>query len=354
MRLRLIAGRGGKGAASFEVGKRGELKGRPDGGNGGRGGDVYVVADAMHADFGHLGGFPKKAENGSSGRRGHCTGAIGTNLVLPVPIGTTLACRRIVGDSCVAETTHDLMDGGQRILVAKGGAGGRGNYSINRNNGDFEPGFEGDVVECSFSLKLMADIGLVGLPNAGKSSFLACISAARPKIAYYPFTTLNPSLGTIERPLPCGSLEERSDSLICEEKKHWVIADIPGLIEGAHRNVGLGHDFLKHIEKSNVLGYVIDITAKDPFQDLLILRNELLMHDYAAFVKKPFFILANKMDVKDLFEKNIKIFREKLSNHPELREITVVSISAKNHTNIEAAAKFINDLLLSVYSSSRK
>jgi len=280
------AGHGGRGCLAF----RRELRvprGGPSGGDGGHGGSVYVVASPhtntlityrFHPEF--------TADRGRHGEGSNCTGANGDDMELAVPIGT-LVYEKTDDPGQPMRLLADLNAEGQRVLVAKGGRGGLGNArfasSTNRAPRKVQPGESGEIKDLRLELKLLADVGLVGFPNAGKSTLIARISAARPKIADYPFTTLTPNLGVV------GLSDDRS----------FVVADVPGLIEGAHRGHGLGHQFLRHLERTKVLVHLVDVsgaTGRDPVEDLDTVRKELELFQ-PELAAKPQLVAANKMDV---------------------------------------------------------
>src|SRR5436309_2518555 len=238
--IHLEAGHGGRGCLAFRREKF-VPRGGPSGGDGGHGGSVYLVASPhintlinfrFHPEF--------EAPRGEHGMGSNCTGHGGADLVLEVPIGTLVSERTADGNPPY-RLLSDLAEEGQRVLVAKGGRGGMGNArfatSTNRAPRKVQPGEPGEIKDLRLELKLLADVGLVGFPNAGKSTLIARISAARPKIADYPFTTLTPNLGVVR----------------ISEDRSFVVADVPGLIEGAHRGLGLGHQFLRHLERTKVL-----------------------------------------------------------------------------------------------------
>lgn len=275
------AGDGGDGCMSFRREKF-VPKGGPDGGDGGNGGDVILVADVTLDNLVDLYYRPhQKAERGVHGKGKDMHGRRGETLRVKVPCGT------VVYEWGTNELLGELLEDGEEMLVAKGGKGGLGNphfatstYQAPRERTLGEPGEE---IVLRLDLKTMADVGLVGYPNAGKSTFLSQISGAHPKVAPYPFTTLHPIIGTV----------------IFEDYRKIRVADIPGLIDGAHDGVGLGHDFLRHIERTNYLLYVLDMGGTDgrnPTEDFEHLREEL--HLYKDELKDaPFMVLANKMDV---------------------------------------------------------
>lgn len=276
-RVRVRAGRGGDGGLSFRREKH-VPRGGPDGGDGGRGGDVVLLADP---DLRDLSGFRSRqevrAERGENGRGSGKHGADGDSVTLRVPVGTQV----IDADGLIVA---DLAHTGARAVVAEGGAGGRGNRrfaSATRQVPRFaETGLPGDDVELVLHLKLLADAALVGLPNAGKSSLLSRISNARPKVADYPFTTLEPVLGTVEAP----------------DGRQLVVADVPGLIEGAAEGAGLGHEFLAHLERARMLVHVIDAAADDLAGHYATIRGELASYG-AGLDELPEVIVLNKLDL---------------------------------------------------------
>ena len=269
--IRVAGGDGGSGCVSFRREKF-RPKGGPDGGDGGSGGSVYLVADRnlrTLLDFRYRPQFV--AERGQHGTGSDMTGASGADLEVRVPAGT------LVLDAASGDRIADLVVPGQTALIARGGRGGRGNTrfksSTNRQPRRADPGGEGETREIRLTLKLLADIGLVGLPNAGKSTLLAAVSEARPKIAEYPFTTLEPNLGVVR----------------IGEGESFVMADLPGLIEGAHEGRGLGHRFLRHIERTRVLAMLVEITSGDSERDARLLLDELARYSEALLVKPRVF-----------------------------------------------------------------
>lgn len=302
------AGDGGAGCVSFRREKY-VPRGGPDGGDGGDGGDVILIADPqIHTlyDFYHQVHF--YAENGKPGMGKRMKGKDGEDLLLRVPLGT------VVRDGETGEILGDLIRPGQTLIVAKGGKGGRGNAHFatpTRQAPKFaEKGQPGEERWLILELKLIADVGLVGLPNVGKSTLLSKITSAKPKIADYPFTTLQPNLGVV----------------FLNEGETFVVADIPGLIEGAHKGLGLGHEFLRHIERTRVLLYVLDITREDALnQDFINLQRELYLYN-PILLKKDFLIAFNKVDLLKREEREEKIQRLKSLFNPELRNrIYVIS-----------------------------
>ena len=291
VKIRVKAGDGGHGCVSFRREKF-VPKGGPDGGDGGDGGDVILVADPqIHTlyDFYYKAEF--KAENGKPGMGKKMKGKDGEDLILKVPVGT------IVKDAETGEIIADLVKPGQRVILAKGGKGGKGNARFTTPTRQAPriatPGTPGEEKTLILELKLIADVGLVGLPNAGKSTFLSRVSAAKPKIADYPFTTLHPNLGVVK----------------LFDEKTFIIADIPGLIEGAHKGIGLGHDFLKHIERTRVLLYLLDASkGEEVLKDFEILKKELELFN-PELLKKDYLIALNKIDLIPDYEERQKLVK---------------------------------------------
>jgi GTP-binding protein len=280
--LKVQAGHGGRGSTSFRREKFVPLGG-PDGGDGGHGGSVYLrAAPGINtlADFRIERTY--KAEVGEYGSGNDCTGRGGSDLYIPVPIGT------VVRDLETQEALGDLTREGQELLVARGGKGGWGNArfksSTNRSPRQFGPGLPGEKRSLELELKLIADVGLLGLPNAGKSTLIRAVSAARPKVAGYPFTTLHPNLGVVS----------------VGEHRSFVMADIPGLIEGASDGAGLGHRFLRHLQRTRLLLHLVDMAPPDPeadpVKDARAIVLELKKFD-PALAKKPRWLVLNKRDL---------------------------------------------------------
>ena len=285
--IQVTSGDGGKGCLSFRREKY-IPRGGPDGGNGGRGGSVYIVATPRKntlVDFRYHPEFEARA--GQNGQGANRTGHTADDLEIEVPIGTLVFAKDPESGDFVQ--IADLAEEGQRILVAKGGDGGRGNAefvsSTNRAPRRTEPGWPGEQRALRLHLKLLADLGLVGFPNAGKSTLIARISAARPKIADYPFTTLTPNLGVVT----------------LRDDRSFVVADVPGLIEGAHEGPGLGPQFLKHLERTKVLIHLVDVSGasgREPVDDFNTVQDELRLFD-AKLAAKPQIVAANKLDALD-------------------------------------------------------
>ncbi len=313
------AGKGGRGCVSFRREKF-VPKGGPDGGDGGRGGDVILRADRHVDNLTNLFYEPiVRAKNGVHGKGKKMTGSTGADKVVKVPVGTVVyaadgaerstfnaqrstssAEQLASGNRQLAIPIVDLTRDGQEFVLCRGGVGGKGNVhfksSRNRAPRQYTEGEEGEQGYFLLELRTIADAGLVGYPNAGKSTLLRKISAARPKVAAYPFTTLHPIVGVIEFP----------------GYRRATIADIPGLIEGAHRGLGLGHEFLRHITRCRVLVFVIDVAGsegRNPVEDLQNLRREIDLYD-PALSSRPWLIVANKMDLPDA-KKNLKAVQER-------------------------------------------
>lgn len=299
------AGDGGDGVVSFRREKY-VPEGGPDGGDGGRGGNVILVVDEglrTLVDFKYKRHY--KAERGQHGRGKNMHGRAGEDLILRVPPGT------VVKDAETGEVLADLTEPGAQVVVAQGGRGGRGNarFLSNKNKAPrlAEKGEPGEERWLLLELKVLADVGLLGFPNAGKSTLISRISAARPKIADYPFTTLTPNLGVVN----------------LGEGKSFVVADIPGLIEGAHRGAGLGHDFLRHLERTRVLVHLVDLASweHEPIEAYRIINRELELYS-PELSQKPQIVAANKIDLPEA--------RERLDGFIQALgpEVTVVPISA--------------------------
>ncbi len=301
------AGRGGNGCCSFHREKF-VPRGGPDGGDGGDGGDVILEAVSGEQSLAALTyNRHYQAPDGPGGRGANMHGRKASDIILKVPVGT------VVRDRDTGEVLADLDACGIRVTVAKGGRGGRGNprfaTSTNRVPHEWEPGAPGEERNLELELKTIADVGLVGYPNAGKSTLLSAVSQARPKIAPYPFTTLHPMVGVIEYP----------------DYARITVADIPGLIDGAHDNVGLGHSFLRHIERTVVLAYVLDMAGTDnrlPWDDLEHLRSELELY-MPGLSRRATVIAANKMDCPEA-EANLAELKKRLVSET----VNIVPVSA--------------------------
>jgi len=313
--IHVTAGHGGRGAMSFRREKF-IPRGGPNGGNGGPGGSVYLVALAnLNTLLNYR--FQKSfaAGNGAPGEGSNRTGKTGADIELFVPIGTIVYEKQNEEFVKVA----DLAEEGMRVQIARGGLGGHGNAeyatSTNRAPRKTQPGLPGEEKDLRLHLKLLADVGLVGYPNAGKSTLISRISAARPKIADYPFTTLAPNLGVV------GLSGERS----------FVVADVPGLIEGAHSGHGLGHRFLSHLERTKILVHLVDVSSmsgRDPVQDYEVIKRELELfpgRDATGerLADKPVIVAANKIDALDEPER-----LERLRGHLQERDVPLYPVSA--------------------------
>lgn len=280
VRIRVKAGDGGNGCLAFRREKY-VPRGGPSGGDGGHGGDVIFVASEHHNTLLHFRFNPEHtAGRGRHGEGSNKTGRDGVSIEVPVPVGT------MVYDDQTGELLHDFTRAGERFLIARGGRGGRGNQHFatptHQAPTEHEPGRPGEEKHLRLELKLLADVGLVGFPNAGKSTLISRISAARPKIADYPFTTLEPNLGVVSA-----------------GDETFVVADIPGLIEGAHLGHGLGVQFLKHIERTRLLVHLVDVSetsGRNPVDDFRIVMEELESFS-PDLVRKPMFLVASKVDV---------------------------------------------------------
>ncbi len=303
VKIKVKAGNGGNGCVAFRREKF-VPKGGPSGGDGGKGGDVVLMADeGMNTllDFRYKSYF--KAEDGKHGQGDKKAGRKGRDLIIKVPVGT------VVRDALTGKTIADLIKHGEKVIVARGGKGGRGNAAFatpTRQAPDFaEPGQKGEEKEIELELKLIADVGIIGLPNAGKSTLISVISSAKPKVANYPFTTLTPVLGVVR-------VGDRT----------FVAADIPGLIEGAHEGKGLGHEFLRHIERTKLLLHLID--ASEPYLDPL-----------EAFKK---------------INRELRLYSEKLSEKPQI--VVLSKIDAADRKQLEKAERKLKALNLPVFKIS--
>jgi GTP-binding protein len=276
--IQVIAGTGGSGAEAFRR-EMGVAHGGPSGGDGGRGGNIILRADPqLWTLLDHRYQQHYRAERGQHGQGKNRTGKDGEDMIVRVPVGT------VVRDAETGDVIGELTVAGQEIVAARGGRGGRGNAQFATPTRQapryWEPGAEGEERRIALELKLIADVGLVGQPNAGKSTFLTAVSAATPKVADYPFTTLTPNLGVVS----------------LSGSRTFVIADIPGIIEGAHEGKGLGHRFLRHIERTRTLAYLIPVDALDVQEEYELLRGELARYS-ADLADKPHCIIVTKTDM---------------------------------------------------------
>ncbi len=279
-RIYVKAGGGGDGCVAFRREKF-VPRGGPSGGDGGKGGDVIIEASERHNTLVHLRFRPEyRAQGGRHGEGSNRTGHDGVDVVIKVPVGT------LVYDDSTGELLHDFRQPDERVVMARGGRGGRGNArfasSTRQAPREAEPGFPSEERHLRLELKLLADVGLLGYPNVGKSTLISRLSAARPKIADYPFTTLEPNLGVVA----------------IDEFESFVMADIPGLIEGAHQGHGLGTRFLRHIERTRLLVHLIDVSSthdRDPVQDFHVILRELESFN-PALAQKPLVVVASKID----------------------------------------------------------
>lgn len=315
------SGKGGDGFVHFHREKY-VARGGPDGGDGGRGGDVILEASLnlnTLSSFRHVRKY--LAKDGGKGGINNMTGRSAQSLVISVPAGT------IVFDKTTGELLGDLVEPGQQLLVGKGGRGGRGNarFVSSRNQAPriAEKGEPGQERTLKLELKLIADVGIVGMPNAGKSSLLAALTNAQPKIADYPFTTLEPNLGVADLDL----------------ETSIVLADIPGIIEGAHRGVGLGDAFLRHIHRTKVLIHVLDGLSLDPFCDFCQINSEMALYD-ENLAQKPQIVALNKIDMPEAIEK-WKMIKPKIEEHG----YKTLAISALNRQGLEPLLWTVNEII---------
>jgi GTPase len=309
-KIELFAGHGGNGIASFRREKYID-KGGPDGGDGGRGGSIWAMADCninTLVDF----RFQKtyRARNGESGRGSDCYGKGADDVVLHMPVGT------VITDLNSGELVADLMKDGERTLLAQGGIGGLGNIhfksSTNRAPRQCTAGTDGETRELQLELKVLADVGLLGMPNAGKSTFIRSVSAAKPKVADYPFTTLHPNLGVVR----------------VSHEKSFVIADIPGLIEGAAEGAGLGHQFLRHLARTRVLLHLVDLAplyeGTDPVKEARAILNELKKYDESLY-HKPRWLLLNKLDLLENPDEKVAAFLKEFDDYDRYFTISAIN-----------------------------
>jgi GTP-binding protein len=353
------AGKGGRGCVSFRREKF-VPKGGPDGGDGGRGGNVILRADRHVDNLANLFYEPMiKAKNGGHGMGKKMTGRAGADKIVKIPVGTVVwraeqekdaaPSLERPGNSEQSEISNrqspipvaDLVRDGQECVLCRGGAGGKGNVhfksSRNRAPRQYTEGEEGEEEHFLFELRTIADAGLVGYPNAGKSTLLRKISAARPKVAAYPFTTLHPIVGVIEFP----------------GYRRATVADIPGLIEGAHRGLGLGHEFLRHITRCRVLVFVVDVAGsegRNPVEDLQNLRREIDLHD-PILSSRLWLVVANKMDLPGAKEN----LNELQKRFPKIKILPIEAVTGKGTEALkeELAARITNDIVSAAISDGQ-
>jgi len=327
------AGNGGRGAVSFRREKY-VPKGGPDGGDGGKGGDVILISDPNMStllDYKYKRKYV--AQNGEPGMGSLKTGKSGNDIILRVPVGT------VVKDKETGEVIFDFIEPNQTVVVARGGKGGKGNTHfkspINQAPRKAEPGQTGEEKWIVLELKLIADVGIVGFPNAGKSTLISVISAARPKIADYPFTTLEPVLGLVQY----------------KDFKSFVVADIPGIIEGASQGKGLGLKFLRHIERTKILLFLISASSEETFNEYNVLVKELKSYS-KELLKKPHIVAISKMDLipyeeRKIFEKKIKSkLKSSIRGFEKPKKILFISSVANIGIEnlLDALAETLNDL----------
>lgn len=332
-KIHVKGGDGGNGVTAFRREKF-VPRGGPSGGDGGRGGSVFIESTEGLNTLLHFRYNPEhKADRGKHGEGSKRSGADGDDIVLKVPRGT------LVIDEMTGETVCDLTEIGKRVLIAAGGRGGRGNAqfatSVNRAPRYHEEGRPGDERWLVVELKLIADVGLVGLPNAGKSTLISRISAARPKIADYPFTTLEPHLGVVD----------------LGDYKTFVVADIPGLIEGAHEGAGLGDRFLRHIERTRLLLHLVDVAGFDsnPVDDFLKISHELEMYG-SNLARKPKIVVATKTDAISNFDDERDRLNE-LKKHCENKGFEFYAISAASGNGINLMLRAVEKKLIAIEQS---
>lgn len=322
VKIYVKAGDGGRGCVSFRREKY-VPRGGPDGGDGGKGGDVIIKASSeLHTLLDHKYQKTYKAQRGEHGKGSNMKGKDGEDLIIKVPVGT------VVKDAETGQIIADLDKEGSETVVAKGGRGGLGNAHFatptNQAPRYAQPGEKGEERWIILELKLLADVGLIGLPNAGKSTLISVITSARPKIADYPFTTLEPVLGVVKY----------------GDYKSFVIADIPGLIEGAHKGAGLGHQFLRHVERTSMLLHLVDVSDfldSDPREDFEKIRKELELYS-SALVEKPFAVVGTKIDIAYKGER-LRMLKE----YCEKKGIDFFPISAVKKEGIDELLKYLSE-----------
>jgi GTP-binding protein len=327
VKIHVQGGHGGNGVTAFRREKF-VPRGGPSGGDGGRGGDVWIVADSSLNTLLHLRFNPEHiGERGRHGEGSNCSGREGEDRTVRVPVGTQIF------DSTTGELLHDLAHDGERWLAARGGRGGFGNShfatSTNRAPRYHQFGSEGEELELQLELKLLADVGLLGFPNAGKSTFISTVSAAKPKIADYPFTTLEPHLGVVD----------------LGDFRTFVIADMPGLIEGAHQGAGLGDRFLRHIERTKLLLHLVDVSSfsgRDPVEDYQKLNHELRSYD-PELAQRPQIVVATKIDALDEPERLEALKRQAIADGLQFHQIS--SVTREGTRELVAAISVLLDEL---------
>lgn len=327
VKIHIKAGNGGNGVTAFRREKF-VPRGGPSGGNGGRGGDVWMESDEGLNTLLHLRYNPEhKAERGHHGEGSNRFGKDGEDITVKVPVGTQ------VFDVETEQLLFDFTEPGQRFLAAKGGRGGFGNShfatSTNRAPRYHQEGGEGEEREIQLELKLIADVGLVGFPNAGKSTLISVISAAKPKIADYPFTTLEPNLGVVD----------------LGEFKTFVVADIPGLIEGASEGAGLGDRFLRHVERTKLILHLVDVSSisgRDPVEDYEIINRELFNYN-EDLAHRPQIVVATKLDALDEPERLERLREKALQDGKDFFEISAVTNQGTKYL-VSAIAKRLDEM----------
>jgi GTP-binding protein len=308
--IKVYAGDGGNGVATFRREKY-EPLGGPSGGDGGRGGSIYALADRninTLVDYRYTRVF--RGQRGENGRSAGCYGAQGEDMLLRVPVGT------VISDKATEQVIADLAEHGQKALLAKAGKGGLGNIhfksSVNRAPRQCTKGEPGEEFELYLELKVLADVGLLGMPNAGKSTFIRSVSAAKPKVADYPFTTLHPNLGVVR----------------VDTNRSFVIADVPGLIEGAAEGAGLGHQFLRHLSRTSLLLHLVDIApfdeGVDPVHDARAIIEELRKYDEELY-EKPRWLVLNKVDMLSDTQQQVDDFIKKFGWRGRVFAISALS-----------------------------
>lgn len=322
VKIYVKAGDGGRGCVSFRREKY-VPRGGPDGGDGGKGGDVIIKASSdLHTLLDYRYKKIYKAESGEHGKGSNMTGRDGEDLIIKVPVGTVI--KNMETNKIIA----DLDEEGKSIVIAKGGRGGLGNThfatSTNQAPRYAQPGQKGEELWIILELKLLADVGLIGLPNAGKSTLISVISSAKPKIADYPFTTLTPVLGVVKY----------------GDHQSFVVADIPGLIEGAHRGTGLGHQFLRHVERTSMLLHLVDVSDfidSDPVENFEKIQKELELYN-PSLIKKPLAVAGTKID---LAHKANRL--NKLREYCEKKSIDFFAISAVKQEGIDKLLNYLSE-----------